>query len=341
MKYIKIYNTRSEYNAAPKEDYDMSLIVEEDNYVVFYRLKYFNEQYFTIESLADNNTISIYNTIGSKNEKAPIPDLKYSLNDGKSWTSITVTHGNTTTVTTINSGDKILFKGSNNKLASAWDAYNKISASGNFKVYGNSFSLLYNDNFIGKTEFASSSTYNLTGLFYEDTNLIDASNLILPATILTSSCYNGMFRGCSNLINAPQLPAINLAEECYSSMFEGCTSLVTAPELPATNVFRRCYYRMFCMNRTSTVNAAMTKSPLLPATTLAILSYGEMFEGNGSLTEITCLATNLNSSGSNLATYNWVSYISQPGVFIKNQEMNWSTGNSGIPPGWTVQNYTE
>ena len=332
MKYIKIYNTRAEYNAAPKEDYDMSLIVEEDNYVVFYRLKYFNEQYFTIESLVDNNTISIYNITGGKGEKPPIPDLKYSLNNGDSWSSITLTSGGSTNITTI------LFKGSNAKLGIAWDAYNKFSASGNFKVYGNSFSLLYNDNFIDKTEFPSNSIYNLTGLFYGNTKLIDASNLILPALTCTQSCYNGMFRGCSNLSIAPQLPATISAQECYSSMFEGCINLLKAPEINLENLSSQCCKRMFLMDRNSMITTPkMTESPILRVNTGNTSCYEEMFKGNGNITKVTCLLTSLG----NKSCDNWLLDCPNAGVFIKHPSMSWNRNVNGIPSGWEVQNYTE
>ena len=336
MKYIHIYNNRAEYNAAEKEEYDMSLILNEDNYVVFYMDKPYSEQYFTIESLVDNNIISL------KNINCSIkPKIYYSLDNGESWDNFQITQNGTVNIATINTGDKIIFKSINDRLATGYSAYNKFDASGNFKVYGNIMSLLYGAGFKNITQFNGNSTDFFSGLFYGTTNLIYAENLILPVTTLKKSCYNGMFRNCSNLINAPQLPALNLAEECYSSMFECCVSLVTPPELPATNLQKRCYARMFCMNRDNTVNAAMTKSPILHVNTLQIGSYFEMFKGNGNLTEITCLATDLNSSGTELATSNWVMNISPEGVFIKNPEMDWSTGNNGIPSGWSIQNYTE
>jgi len=64
-------------------------------------------------------------------------------------------------------------------------------------------SLLNGDNFISNSEFANGSDANLCGLFYGTTTLIDAGNLILPATTCVSNCYNGMFRGCTNLTTAP------------------------------------------------------------------------------------------------------------------------------------------
>lgn len=47
----------------------------------------------------------------------------------------------------------------------------------------------------------------------------------MPATTLASSCYSGMFWGCSSLTIAPELPATTLANRCYDSMFKNCSSL--------------------------------------------------------------------------------------------------------------------
>lgn len=290
-------------------------------------------QYFTIESLENSNTISI------KNENSSIekPTFYYSLDNGNTWSSVTMATNSTRNIATINSGDKVIFKSINSRLASEWNAYNRFNGSKNFKVYGNIMSLLYGDDFVNNPEFASGSTNNFVGLFKSTKTVIDASNLILPSTTVYQNSYNGMFRDCTNLVYAPELPATNLnGKGCYSSMFEGCISLVEAPELPATTLWEECYSRMFCMSRTTKLTTpAMTKSPLLPAATLVTNAYKEMFKGNGNLVEITCLATNVSSN-----TSDWVANVSSTGTFKKNANMSsWTTGTSGIPSGWTVVDY--
>ena len=138
---------------------------------------------------------------------------------------------------------------------------------------------------------------NFDSLFNGNTNLIDASKLILPwgelakrcfryffsgctsliappelpATILADYCYKCMFRDCTSLKTAPELPATTLANSCYNSMFVNCTSLKTAPELPATTLVEDCYYYMF-VNCTS-----LKTAPELPATTLVRSCYRQMF----------------------------------------------------------------
>ena len=115
-------------------------------------------------------------------------------------------------------------------------------------------------------------------IFYKNTLITDASELILPWTTLADSCYESMFYGCTSLTTAPKLPATTLAHSCYWSMFEGCTNLTTAPELPATTLVDWCYSSMFqgC--------TSLTTAPKLPATTLAESCYNGMFDGCTNLT---------------------------------------------------------
>ena len=113
-----------------------------------------------------------------------------------------------------------------------------------------------------------------------------------------------MFSSCTSLTTAPQLPASTLASECYAFMFGSCTSLTTAPELLATTLVYRCYAN--------------------------ILSYCP------NINYIKCLATDISASQ---CTYYWLAGVSSSGTFVKASSMtSWTTGNNGIPSGWTVQN---
>jgi hypothetical protein len=113
-----------------------------------------------------------------------------------------------------------------------------------------------------------------------------------------------MFKGCTSLINAPELPATTLATKsnCYYSMFEGCTSLVAAPELPAT--------------------------------TLATFCYRSMFSGCSNLNYIKMLATDISAAS---CLTDWVSGVANTGTFVKNPQMtSLPSGVNGIPTGWDV-----
>lgn len=195
-------------------------------------------------------------------------DCYYSVNDGP-WVQMTYSQDPETLVT----GDVVRFK----KVGLCASLPTFV---GDFKVYGNVESMEYGDNFVGQTQFYSASTAGLFKLSpqMQGSRLIDASNLILPVTTLTASCYRSMFAGCTSLTTAPELPATTLAMSCYMDMFAGCTSLVTAPELPATTLVSDCYRSMFsgC--------TALTHAPELLATTLAGYCYQNMFDGCTSLT---------------------------------------------------------
>lgn len=61
--------------------------------------------------------------------------------------------------------------------------------------------------------------------FFSNSSIVDASELILPWTTLTDSCFQYMFGNCSQLTKAPILPASTLAPMCYCQMFYYCEKL--------------------------------------------------------------------------------------------------------------------
>ena len=197
----------------------------------------------------------------------------------------------------------------------------------------------YSNMFNGCTSFSTAPKLPGTTLamgcynwmFYRCSSLTTAPNL--PATTLAYACYSGMFAHCTNLTTVPGLPATTLATICYESMFAGCTSLTTAPELPATMLTEGCYESMF-KNCTG-----LTTAPELPATTLATTCYAHLFEGCTRLNYIKCLATDISATG---CTSIWVKGVASSGTFVKNASMTgWTTGDSGIPSGWTVKDFPE
>ena len=216
----------------------------------------YSKQYLTFEAL-ENTTFTF-----SKN------DLQYSIDNGVTWA--TLVKG--TASPTINAGNKILWK----QTGLISNGIGTFSSTGNFIVYGNVMSLYYGDNFIGQTDLTGKN-FAFRRLF-KDCNLINAKNLILPATILTNNCYECMFESCASLTSAPELPATTLAGSCYANMFVNCTSLTTPPVLPATTLADGCYYSMFD-NCTS-----LTTAPILSVTTLTSQCYSGMFYGCTSLT---------------------------------------------------------
>ena len=205
--------------------------------------------------------------------------IDYKLNNGE-WTPITSNTGSSAPTITVNSGDKIQFRGNNAQYATDYYSnYNTFSGStALFEAEGNIMSLIYGDDF--KNKLTISSSYAFGGLFKDCTKLVSAENLILPATTLKESCYRNMFDGCTSLTTVPSnlLPATNSPFGCYSQMFQGCTSLTTAPELPATTLASYCYESMFrdCTSLT-------TAPSILPAMILAYHCCESMFRGCTSL----------------------------------------------------------
>ena len=287
----------------------------------------------------------------------PMNGMLYSLDGGDTKTAMSET-----TEIYVNAGDKVQFYWDENFNFNM--SYTKIAGgSAEVKVYGNIMSLIAYD-FEYAEELPCPETF--VGLFgdvaADVSTPTDASGLLLPATTLSDGCYRDMFRGCQNLIAAPELPATTLKRDdeeckgCYSGMFENCPNLTAAPELPATELAEECYRRMFagCTNLTAAPElpatelaeecysgmfdncGSLTAAPELPATTLVQSCYYEMFKDCHNLSSVTCLATEINATD---CTQDWLSgagnSVSETKTFITPSATNWSSGNSGIPNGWT------
>ena len=202
---------------------------------------------------------------------APAVTLETSY-DGEIWEPFYVGE---TTISLPKVGDKIYFRagpGGNTKFADGEYAYNYFSMMGVVAASGNIMSLL------------------------DGENMTDA--------LTESYCYFNMFKGCTSLVNAPELPATTLATYCYQYMFNGCTSLVNAPELPATTLKRLC--------------------------------YSNMFKGCEKVSLISTRQTSFNGCT------NWLSGVAQSGIFYCPTSLGMdetiTRGESACPEGWTVIN---
>lgn len=280
----------------------------------------YSKQYLTFIPISGSSTFTFD---APSNSAASANTVYYSLDSGSTWNSMT--SGQTVTV---NQGNKIYWKATgldcSNGIGNFYST--TLGDAGLFDIEGNIMSLVAGDDFENATTISS---YQFQGLF-EQSKVVNAENLVLPATALTDFCYNGMFYGCASLKTAPSLPATVLAKGCYRIMFLDCTRLTTAPTLPATTLAEKCYDTMFggC--------TSLTTAPVLPATTLVKECYFNMFGNCTSLNSITCLSTDISATD---CTYGWVNGVSSTGTFTKASSMTgWSIGISGIPANWTVQN---
>lgn len=275
--------------------------------------------------------------------------ISYSTDSGATWSE-----PSNEVSFNVSSGDVVMWKGemtSENLVLTGIGSF--ANTDTNFDVYGNIMSLIYGDNFIGQTDL-SNMPYVFMYLF-QTTDVVDASNLVLPATTLSNSCYGSMFISCPYLIKAPQLPAITMAYQCYQNMFRDCTALAQAPALPATTLETRCYQNMFqgCFALTTAPSlpataltnscyyymfrscSGLTSSPDLLATTLAPYCYSYMFANCTNLNYVKMLATDISA---NSCLTNWVQNVASSGTFVKDANTTIQIGDSGIPQHWTVQN---
>lgn len=321
MDYLKLFQTHEDY-----EDFvsggtmvrpNVSHCVSENE--VHYNPHTFADEYFTTIA-RENGTIDF--TLFSWADTSYVETFAYSKNDGE-WIETQNSDNREEDIVisvSVVEGDKVRWKGIANHIGKYNDNGGVFTSTCTFNAQGNIMSLLYGDDFKGKVTLENDKSF--TNLFFDTHNdnnclIINASDLALPATILTNYCYNGMFSGCTSLTTAPQLPATTLAIHCYNGMFNGCTSLITAPSLPATTLAQSCYDYMF-KGCTSLVNAPelptttlvygcyegmfqnctnLTTAPELPATTLAAFCYQGMFRGCISLTTAPVLpATTLANS---------------------------------------------
>ena len=242
------------------------------------------DEYLTIESRENSNIVRF-------TASEFTATISASTNDGLAWTAFTASSGSSVNIATLQTGQKVLLKGLNeryHKVGQVSAGYEcTIRTTHKCDLYGNIMSLVSGDTFESATSVASYAFAYLLG----HADIVDASNLVLPATTLSEFCYLGMFHGCENLIAPPELPATVLAERCYEDMFGSCRSLTVAPELPATTLAYRCYYYMFfgCYN--------LTTPPVLSATTLANGCYENMFDSCLSLTTAPALPATTLASG--------------------------------------------
>lgn len=277
----------------------------------------YSREYFTIESLEDGNVISFYRG----NSATSGLTMQYSK-DKTNWTSSS--SGNISINADAN--EKVYFKatlsaGQSWATAETTGGNSSFMATKTYNAMGNVMSLYYGDNFVGQTSLADFTSHCLRNLFNTsnssgsyNTKIINAENLVLPATTIGSSqesIYNRMFWYCSNLVTAPkEIPLTYANNGSFWGMFEGCTSL--------------------------------TSAPLIRATYAKNASFAHMFNNCRSLTSVTCLLTGKENTDSLGGGGNmWLYGISTTGVLYKNPSVSASFWNGFKPSNWTVEDYVE
>lgn len=239
-------------------------------------------KYLCFEAL-ESGTFSC--SIGSNHPTGYFTSVSYSVDGGNTWVTANNVSNETVTLTTptVNTGDKVLWKGVGNRSIGSVNTNDNnrvgFSSTGRFNVSGMLTSIAK-----GQPEAETVTRIRAyAALFVNCTGLVDASELILPTFTSAATCiFYGLFKGCTSLTDIPTLPTdCVLASECFEYMFQGCTSLNKLPSLSYTTLANYCYSYMFdgCTSLTSV-------PPQLPATTLTNYCYQYMFQGCTALTSV-------------------------------------------------------
>lgn len=265
MKYINLFDTQAEYDATKKYYPNVSYIEATDE-VVYQEIDpdYYLKQYLTFEAL-ETGTFTL--VVPAAVDSTYMTSISYSTDNGTTWVDTTIGNTAQTIITpTIAQGEKVLWKGIGKQTCKY--PYNTVfNNTIMFNVSGNIMSLLYGDNFIGQTSFASGSEQNFERLFYSNNKIKSAENLILPATTLAPSCYNSMFEHCIGLKYSPALPATTLAAGCYANMFNTCLALDNITMLATDISANNCLY--------SWVNGVAANGTFTKATSMTTLPSGD------------------------------------------------------------------
>lgn len=244
--------------------------------------------------------------------------ISASTDGGTTWTSY-----RPGLLISLSDGQTVAFSGTNNFSPGYYlYRYFQTGGTGKLQVMGNLFSL---NNF----DTTQVRQHEFMFMFSGCANIVDASNLKMPATTLNDQCYYYMFQNCTSLTAAPQLPATNLSTACYYGMFASCSSLLTIPTLPATEPADFCYYGMFA-------SCSGITSAEINLTSLSAYSLYLMFNRCANLSNITVHFTDWRADLN--ATNYWLYNVAPTGTFNKPAALPTIYGTSNIPSGWTVVN---
>ena len=178
--------------------------------------------------------------------------------------------------------------------------------------------------------FTSIGQYSLTSTFQNCTSMISGPSKLLFNTLYYQSC-GSMFRDCKALVHGPKMNITNIVSGAGNAcvyMFQNCWSMTDidftcTAETLSTSCFSAMFYKCNLLE----------SSFVLPAQTLVSGCYYNMFYQT-KVNDITCLATS--GFDTNNCLNNWLYDVPSTGTFTKKAGVSWSSGASGIPSGWTI-----
>ena len=261
------------------------------------------------EPIEVSNYLTIYALENGLEVKISESGLSYNINNSE-W----VEYPKGKYTPSINNGDYIMFKGG---MANTSGSSSTFTITKRCKLTGNCGSLYFGDN-AAKQKSLSGYDYAFRSLFKNCSTIEEVSDDFLPATTLSTGCYESMFAGCTKLIKGPNLPSTNVPYRGYWLMFDGCTKLIESPKIFASYVgYAGCNY-MFsgC--------TSLAIAPELPAETLSTYSYSNMFYGCTGLTTPPPIlpAINLTASCYEKMFYGCISLTTPPKLVSTNLNSN-------------------
>ena len=186
-----------------------------------------------LKLVSEDNNLDIRIDKEGLNAALLTASLEYSFDDGVTWTPYTWTGNTGDTITLINEGDSVMFRGDNAQFSQSDDAYFHFIVSGYFYIAGQVTSLLSKQG--GDVALPTGAFIKL---FYDNDGLsgISSNDNPFPSTTLAFYCYYMMFADCGEVQGDAILPAETLAANCYESMFDGCSWFGGGVYLHATDI---------------------------------------------------------------------------------------------------------
>lgn len=145
--------------------------------------------------------------------------------------------------------------------------------------------------------------------------------------------FGYMFANCEDLEEVGDIfgnVGLNYAYYDFAYTFANCTSLSDMSGLSLKRIYTQngAFYGMFA-------GSSITKSPLLYDSAI-YSSYAYMFKGCSSLSEIWAYFDPTQGwNGGPVSLTDWVNGVAASGTFHYKTSMTWTTGNDGIPTGWS------
>lgn len=282
--------------------------------------------YFWVENTSDTaGNILISKTNSGVSNTV---DVEYST-DKMTWTPMGTIDSSTFQIyTAIPANSKMYLRATATAWGTASEGVRILGKT--HKVGGNILSLLYGSSFTGTETTAAASAFS--HLFYGNTALTDASELVIPMTTIDSYAMNSMFYGNTALTAPPDLSHVTRVEgRGMSSMFSGCSSL--AGTLDLSNVTRIDIesLRGLLYNCTS-----ITSCDLSALTTVSTSALAGAFQGCTSFNAVDIRSM---TTWDTAKSSNWLNQTAATGTVTIGSALDGVIGtndDSAVPAGWST-----